>query len=188
MAASPRVKLMPSKFADIPDKFRTKTQAELEILAGGPGPATGARRNTSSLGRSLSVGIGNTRISKSAIGASGRRDIRPLARSSRRSSRIARWTTQRCSPGTAWRCSGSLTGRQVGRGSSRSRSSRGDWAAHRRRNHDASVKPYRGPPITLGSAAAAKLCLMVWCKACGHRSEPDPAEQARWCGPETTVR
>jgi hypothetical protein len=41
--------------------------------------------------------------------------------------------------------------------------------------------------MTLVSAAAAHLKLMVWCKACGHRSEPDPAEQARWYGPETTV-
>ena len=49
------------------------------------------------------------------------------------------------------------------------------------------MKPYRGPPMTLGSAAAAKVRLMVWCKACGHRSEPDPADQARWYGPETTV-
>jgi hypothetical protein len=49
------------------------------------------------------------------------------------------------------------------------------------------MKPYRGPPMTLGSAAAAKLRLAVWCKACGRRSEPDPAEQARWYGPETPV-
>jgi len=41
--------------------------------------------------------------------------------------------------------------------------------------------------MTLGSAAAAKLVLMVRCKACGHRSEPDPAEEARWYGPETPV-
>jgi len=33
--------------------------------------------------------------------------------------------------------------------------------------------------MTLGSAAAAHLQLMVWCKACSHRSEPDPAEQAQ---------
>ena len=44
-----------------------------------------------------------------------------------------------------------------------------------------------GPPVTLGSAAAAQLRLLVCCKACDHRSEPDPAEQARWYGPETTV-
>jgi hypothetical protein len=41
--------------------------------------------------------------------------------------------------------------------------------------------------MTLGNAAAAKLRLVVWCKACGHRSEPDPAEQARWYGPEPPV-
>src|SRR5215475_55882 len=49
------------------------------------------------------------------------------------------------------------------------------------------MKPYRGPPMTLGSAAAAHLRLTVWCKACGRRSEPDPAGQARWYGPETPV-
>ena len=41
--------------------------------------------------------------------------------------------------------------------------------------------------MTLESVAAAQLRLAVWCKACGHRSEPDPAEQARWYGPETPV-
>ena len=51
----------------------------------------------------------------------------------------------------------------------------------------ARMKPYRGLPMTLWSAAAAKVRLIVWCKACGHRSEPEPAEQARWYGPETTV-
>src|SRR5215469_4637963 len=41
--------------------------------------------------------------------------------------------------------------------------------------------------MTLGSAAAAHLQFMVWCKGCGQRSEPDPAEQAQWYGPATTV-
>jgi len=50
------------------------------------------------------------------------------------------------------------------------------------------MTPYRGPPMTLGSAAAAHVRFMVWCKACGYRSEPDPAEQARWYGPETRCR
>jgi hypothetical protein len=49
------------------------------------------------------------------------------------------------------------------------------------------MKPYRGPPMTLGGAATAHLTFMVWCKARDHRSEPDPADQARWYGPETTV-
>ena len=50
------------------------------------------------------------------------------------------------------------------------------------------MKSYRGTPMTLGSAAAAQLRLFVWCRACDHKSEPDPAEQARLYGPETTVR
>jgi len=41
--------------------------------------------------------------------------------------------------------------------------------------------------MTLEGAAAAKLRLAVWCKACGHQSEPDLAEQARWYGPATPV-
>ena len=40
------------------------------------------------------------------------------------------------------------------------------------------MKPYRGPPMTLGSAAAARVRLIVWCKDCGHRVEPDAAEMA----------
>jgi Zn finger protein HypA/HybF involved in hydrogenase expression len=39
----------------------------------------------------------------------------------------------------------------------------------------------------LADGAAAYVRLVVWCKACGYRSEPDPAEQARWYGPETPV-
>jgi hypothetical protein len=31
------------------------------------------------------------------------------------------------------------------------------------------------PPLTLGDALAAHLRLIVWCKACGHQSEPDVA-------------
>jgi hypothetical protein len=49
------------------------------------------------------------------------------------------------------------------------------------------VKSEPGPPATLGSSAAAGVRLIVWCKGYGYRSEPDPAEQARWYGPETTV-
>jgi hypothetical protein len=33
-----------------------------------------------------------------------------------------------------------------------------------------------GPPMTLGYAAAVRVRLMVWCKACQHQVEPDPAE------------
>jgi hypothetical protein len=32
-------------------------------------------------------------------------------------------------------------------------------------------------PITLGQALAARVRLMVWCKSCGHRAEPDVATQ-----------
>jgi hypothetical protein len=41
--------------------------------------------------------------------------------------------------------------------------------------------------MTLGNAAAAQVRLIVWCKACGHRVEPDPAEMAARYGAETPV-
>jgi hypothetical protein len=46
---------------------------------------------------------------------------------------------------------------------------------------------YTGPPMTLGSAAAAHLRLVVWCKSCRHKAEPDPGEQARLYGDGTPV-
>jgi len=42
-------------------------------------------------------------------------------------------------------------------------------------------------PMTLGNPAAARVRLIVWCKACGHRAEPDPAEIAQRYGADTTV-
>ena len=41
--------------------------------------------------------------------------------------------------------------------------------------------------MTLGNTAAAQVRLIVWCKACGHRVEPDPAEMATRYGAETPV-
>ena len=41
--------------------------------------------------------------------------------------------------------------------------------------------------MTLGNAAAARVRLIVWCKACGRRVEPDAAEMAERYGAETTV-
>jgi hypothetical protein len=32
-------------------------------------------------------------------------------------------------------------------------------------------------PLTLGQALAAHVRLIVWCKGCGHQSEPDVATQ-----------
>ena len=37
------------------------------------------------------------------------------------------------------------------------------------------------------NAAAARVRLIVWCKACGHQVEPDVAEMAERYGVETTV-
>jgi hypothetical protein len=42
--------------------------------------------------------------------------------------------------------------------------------------------------MTLGNAAAAQVRLIVWCKACGHRVEPDPVEMATRYGAGTPVR
>jgi Zn finger protein HypA/HybF involved in hydrogenase expression len=49
------------------------------------------------------------------------------------------------------------------------------------------VKSEVGPPVTLGSSAAAGVRLIVWCRHCGHQVEPDPAEQAELYGTETTL-
>jgi hypothetical protein len=49
------------------------------------------------------------------------------------------------------------------------------------------VKSEPGPPMTLGSAAAAGVRLIVWCWDCLHQVEPDPAEHATRYGPKTTV-
>jgi hypothetical protein len=49
------------------------------------------------------------------------------------------------------------------------------------------VKPYRGPPMTRGAAAAAQVRLIVWCKGCQHQVEPDPAEMAALYGANTSV-
>jgi hypothetical protein len=49
------------------------------------------------------------------------------------------------------------------------------------------VKSYRGPPMTLGNAAGAKVRLIVWCKSCQHRMELDPVEMAARYGAKTPV-
>ena len=41
--------------------------------------------------------------------------------------------------------------------------------------------------MTLGAAATASVRIIVWCKACQRQTEPDPAEQARLYGVETSV-
>ena len=41
--------------------------------------------------------------------------------------------------------------------------------------------------MTLGSALAAGVRLIVSCKACGHRAEPDVANQIVRYGADTTV-
>lgn len=41
--------------------------------------------------------------------------------------------------------------------------------------------------MTLGQALAAKVRLMVWCMGCGHRAEPDIAEQADSYGADVAV-
>jgi hypothetical protein len=41
--------------------------------------------------------------------------------------------------------------------------------------------------MTLGQAFAAKVRLIVWCKGCGHRAEPDIADQVARYSEATTV-
>jgi hypothetical protein len=40
---------------------------------------------------------------------------------------------------------------------------------------------------TLGQALGAKVRLIVWCKLCARRTEPDVAELVSWHGAEMTV-
>jgi Zn finger protein HypA/HybF involved in hydrogenase expression len=43
-------------------------------------------------------------------------------------------------------------------------------------------------PATLGSVTRAEIIrIIVWCKDCRHQAEPNPAEQARRYGAETTI-
>jgi hypothetical protein len=42
-------------------------------------------------------------------------------------------------------------------------------------------------PMTLGQALAAKLRLLVWCKSCWQRAEPDVADQVTRYGADTAV-
>ena len=42
-------------------------------------------------------------------------------------------------------------------------------------------------PMTLGQALAAQVRLIVWCKSCWHRAEPDVADQVGRYGEGTTV-
>jgi hypothetical protein len=51
----------------------------------------------------------------------------------------------------------------------------------------ARLKSYTGPPMTLGNAAAARVRLIVWCRDCRHKVEPDPAEMVERYGAATTV-
>jgi hypothetical protein len=49
------------------------------------------------------------------------------------------------------------------------------------------MKRYTSPPTTLGNAASAKVRVIVWCRDCQHRIEPDPAEHAARYGAELPV-
>jgi len=57
--------------------------------------------------------------------------------------------------------------------------------------HDRSMSRNRSDgdtaPLTLGQALAAQVRLIVWCKACGHRAEPDVPEQVAHHGAGMTV-
>ena len=50
------------------------------------------------------------------------------------------------------------------------------------------MKSYPGPSMTLGSAAAAHLTFIVWCRDLPTSVEPDPAEMAKRYGAETTCQ
>jgi len=49
------------------------------------------------------------------------------------------------------------------------------------------MKPYRGPRMSLGAAAAAQVRLIICCTAWRHQVEPDPAEMAARYGADASV-
>jgi hypothetical protein len=49
------------------------------------------------------------------------------------------------------------------------------------------MNSYSGPPATLGGTAAAGARIVIWCRACNHRVEPDPAVMAQRYGADTAV-
>ena len=49
------------------------------------------------------------------------------------------------------------------------------------------MNAYRGPPMTLGNAAQARVRFIAWCKDCEYQVEPDVAAQAARYGNETIV-
>jgi len=50
------------------------------------------------------------------------------------------------------------------------------------------MNSYSGPSATLDSTAAAGVRIVIWCWACNHRVEPDPAVMAQRYGADTAVR
>jgi hypothetical protein len=57
-------------------------------------------------------------------------------------------------------------------------------------NHSPKTPPVKsefGPPATLGGTATAGVRIIVWCKACGHRTEPDVAAMVERYGAELSV-
>lgn len=49
------------------------------------------------------------------------------------------------------------------------------------------MKSPPAPPLTLGSAAAGYIRVVIWCKECDYLAEPDPAETVEVYGAETSV-
>jgi len=49
------------------------------------------------------------------------------------------------------------------------------------------MKSVSDTPMTLGNAAKTSLQLIVWCKACQHQNQTDPADVAERFGAETSL-
>ena len=49
------------------------------------------------------------------------------------------------------------------------------------------MKAEPGATATLGSTESAGVRIIVWCKACGHETEPDPVEMAARHGADVPV-
>ena len=49
------------------------------------------------------------------------------------------------------------------------------------------MNAYRGPAMTLGNAASARVRFSVWSLDCRHQPEPDSADMAEGYGTETSI-
>jgi hypothetical protein len=168
----------PTEFADIPDEIRAMGRAQLEWAAA---PAlnrlmdperdrvTRARAELVWRDREYAEAQETSQRKFETDHQAARQGLRGKARAASDGSR------GEAGEGAAQHGTGCGKSGEMGSVGGGSGGPRGDRADYRR---VCEVKPYRGPPATLGSTAAASARIIVWCRDCRHQVEPDAAEQA----------